>query len=65
MFRLEDISPLVMVEGAKAVVIKERKGAEMDAEAKKIAEKQIKKATKLPVVWVLDGTEVSFSHDST
>ena len=54
-----------MVEGAKAVVIKERKGAEMYTEAKKIVEKQIKKATKLPVVWIPYGTEISFSHDSS
>lgn len=59
MFTLNDIAPLVMVDGAKAVIIKEHKGAEMDEEAKKIVEKQIKKATKLPVVWLPHGVDVT------
>ena len=52
MFTLDDIKPLVLVPGAKAVIIKKKPGLEIDDEMAVIIEKQIKKATKLPVIWV-------------
>ena len=52
MFTLEDIKPLVKVEGATAVLIRIPPNYEMDAEQRKIISTQIKKATKLPVIFV-------------
>lgn len=63
MFTINDIKPLVMVDGAKAVIIKEATKDELDIELKKIIEKQIKKATKLPVIWIPAGVEIEVSQD--
>ncbi len=52
MFTIEDIKPLVKVEGAAAVLIKIPTGYNLDPEMKKIISTQIKKATKLPVVFI-------------
>ena len=63
MFSLNDIKSLVVKDGAKLVIIKERPGCELDEEAKKIVEKQIKKATKLSVVWIPEGVDISVSYE--
>ena len=54
MFTLDDIKVLTKVEGAAAVLVYER-GAEIPEDLKKEFEKQIKKATKLPVIFVPNG----------
>ena len=63
MYTLEDIKPLVMVEGAKMVMVRERRGNEMPAELKNEFAKQIRKATKLPVIFVPEDIEISVSTE--
>lgn len=60
MFTLNDIKPLVMVEGAKAVIVKiNSNDAElMDESLRKNIGNQIKKATKLPVIFIPPGMDV-------
>ena len=60
MFTLNDIKPLVMVEGAKAVIVKVNSNdAElMDESLRKNIGNQIKKATKLPVIFIPNGMDV-------
>ena len=64
MFTLKDIAPLVMVDGAKAVIIREHKDANIDAETKKIVATQVKKAVKLPVIWMPYEVDVEVSYDN-
>lgn len=68
MFTLKDIEMLPVPEGTKMVIIRERKGEELDNEMKQIITKQIKKALKLPVLFLPYGPDVftsseDFSHD--
>ena len=65
MFTLNDIKPLVMVEGAKAVIIKiNSNDAElMDENLRKNIGNQIKKATKLPVIFVPNGIDIEISKE--
>ena len=60
MFTLEDIKPLVQVEGAKAVLIKINTN-EIDYDTSKLIANQIKKATKLPVVFIPNGVDVEMT----
>lgn len=62
MFTLEDIKPLVRVEGACAVLIKIDPN-EIDPEMAKITATQIKKATKLPVIFVFRGMEIEMTTE--
>lgn len=57
MFTLEDIKPLVRVEGACAVLVNINT-EEIDPEMAKIIANQIKKATKLPVICIPHGVEI-------
>lgn len=57
MFTLEDIKPLVQVEGARAVLVKIDTN-EIDFETRKLISNQIKKATKLPVICIPQGVEI-------
>ncbi len=65
MFTLNDIKPLVMVEGAKAVIVKiNSNDAElMDESLRKNIGNQIKKATKLPVIFVPNGIDIEISKE--
>ena len=68
MFTLKDIEMLPVPEGTKMVIIRERKGEELDSEMKQIIAKQVKKALKLPVLFLPYGPDVftsseDFSHD--
>ena len=65
MFTLNDIKPLVMVEGAKAVIVKVNSNdAElMDESLRKNIGNQIKKATKLPVIFVPNGIDIEISKE--
>ena len=65
MFTLNDIKPLVMVEGAKAVIVKiNSNDAElMDENLRKNIGNQIKKATKLPVIFVPNGIDIEISKE--
>ena len=62
MFTLNDIKPLVLKEGAKAVLIKINTN-DIDYDTSKLIANQIKKATKLPVVFIPDGVEVEVQYD--
>lgn len=57
MFTLDDIKPLVQVEGACAVLVRIDTN-EIDFDTSKLIAKQIKKATKLPVVLIPRGVDV-------
>ena len=65
MFTLNDIKPLVMVEGAKAVIVKiNSNDAElMDESLRKNISNQIKKATKLPVIFIPNGIDIEISKE--
>jgi len=65
MFTLNDIKPLVMVEGAKAVIVKiNSNDAElMDESLRKNIGNQIKKATKLPVIFIPNGIDIEISKE--
>lgn len=65
MFTLNDIKPLVMVEGAKAVIVKVNSNdAElMDESLRKNIGNQIKKATKLPVIFIPNGIDIEISKE--
>ena len=60
MFTLNDIKPLVIEEGAKAVVIKINSNDVelMDESLRKYISSQIKKATKLPVIFIPNGVDI-------
>lgn len=62
MFTLEDIKPLVRVEGACAVLVKIDPN-EIDPEMTKIIANQIKKATKLPVIFISRGVEIEMTTE--
>ena len=57
MFTLDDIKPLVKVDGAVAVLV--RDNSETAEDIREAFGKQLFKATKLPVFFVKDGIEVS------
>ena len=65
MFTLNDIKPLVMVDGAKAVIVKiNSNDAElMDESLRKNIGNQIKKATKLPVIFIPNGIDIEISKE--
>ena len=63
MYTLEDIKPLVMVEGAKAVMVREKRENRMPDDLKNEFAKQIRKATKLPVIFVPEDVEVTVSAE--
>ena len=50
MFTIDDIKVLAKTEGATAILVTER--APIPEDIKKEFEKQVKKATKLPVIYV-------------
>lgn len=60
MFTLEDIKPLVQVEGACAVLV-HIDTKEIDLETSRLIEKQIKKATKLPVIILPHGVDLEMT----
>jgi len=67
MFTLKDIEMLEVPENTKMIIIREHKG-DLDAEMKQILAKQVKKALKLPVLFLPYGPDVftsseDFSHD--
>lgn len=62
MFTLDDIKPLVLKDGATAILIKERAGQGLDPEMKKTVSAQLKKATKLPVVFIPDNVNVEVQY---
>jgi len=68
MFTLKDIEMLQVPQDTKMIIIREVAGEEMDLDIKTEIAKQIKKATKLPVVFIPYGVGVraskeDFSHD--
>ena len=68
MFTLKDIEMLPVPEGTRMIIIREHRGEELDAEMKQILAKQVKKALKLPVLFLPYGPDVftsseDFSHD--
>jgi len=56
MFTLNDIKPLVKVDGAVAILV--RDNGETPADIKKEFGKQLFKATKMPVFFVGDGVQI-------
>ena len=63
MFTLKDIEALAVPENSKMIIIRERHGEELPKDLKAEIAKQIKKATRLPVVFIPDGVEVKARCD--
>ena len=57
MFTIDDIRPLVKIPGANAILIQDHE--EIDLDIKYELAKQLKKALKLPVIFVAPGVEIT------
>jgi hypothetical protein len=58
MFTINDIKPLVKIPGANAVLIQLPKDEVIEPEILAELEKQVKKVTKLPVIFIPRGTKI-------
>lgn len=63
MFTLKDIEMLPVPEGTRMIIIREHRGEELDAEMKQILAKQVKKALKLPVLFLPYGSDIFTSSE--
>lgn len=63
MFTLKDIEMLPVPPNTKMIIVRDHVDDPLDKESKQIISKQVKKALKLPVIFVSDGIEVTAYGD--